>query len=482
MSPLPGVNPSDGYRTRRWDALVLGSGLSALVASIRLGMAGQSVLLVEEEAARTGFPGLREPFFLAGAQKGGVLDACLRELTLPLIDRRRLEPDSIAYQVVGPHLRMDVGEAVRSCEELATWGLASPDAAHALIRALSESAEAERQAMLGAPLVRAGRRLTRGRSQGPGSYVRGLPAEVAGASADLSTVLHAQVRALSNLATASPSPEAQARLLGSTLAGGAGFRDGPPWLLGLLRKRFEAVYGEFRSLSGKFEFVSAAGHAGIAVLNTRDLLTARALVVAVPGCALEAVMGADKLPDFMRASGTPRRRVGIHLRVRKAMVPEAMSDRVILLPPDDEGLEQGLITLSVTPGGSEDPGFVNLVAQTLAPADVDRESGSHADQEASREASWQAVEAQVEKRVRTLLPFAKNQDLIRQPIRRPRWDDDGWLEDPPPNGGWPGEIDLQVSHRPRIYRLQRSGVAGLGFEGDLLMGWRSGDAIAGELQ
>ncbi len=64
----------------------------------------------------------------------------------------------------------------------------------------------------------------------------------------------------------------------------------------------------------------------------------------------------------------------------------------------------------------------------------------------------------------------------------PGWDsDDGWLEDPPPGTGWPADIDLRLSTRPPIYHLDRAAVAGLGLEGDLLLGWRGGDVIAGEL-
>ena len=51
----------------------------------------------------------------------------------------------------------------------------------------------------------------------------------------------------------------------------------------------------------------------------------------------------------------------------------------------------------------------------------------------------------------------------------------------PPGQGWPGDTDLRLSSRPPIYHLDRSAVAGLGLEGDLLLGWRAGDAIAEEL-
>ena len=61
-------------------------------------------------------------------------------------------------------------------------------------------------------------------------------------------------------------------------------------------------------------------------------------------------------------------------------------------------------------------------------------------------------------------------------------DDDGWLDDPKPGAGWPVVMNLRASGRPPVYRLDRAGVASLGFEGDLLLGWRGGDLIAEELQ
>ena len=115
------------------------------------------VLLVEEETAARQPATVREPFFLAGSANGGVLDACLRALALPLIDRRRLGSESIAYQVVMPDARVDVASPMRTAEELVAWGLAKPEVARALARGLSEAAAGEREALLDAPVVRASR-------------------------------------------------------------------------------------------------------------------------------------------------------------------------------------------------------------------------------------------------------------------------------------------------------------------------------------
>ena len=83
MRGLPAVPSSASHRTRRWDAVIIGGALPGLVAGIVLAMRGARILMIEEDAAASGFAGLREPFFTTGAEKGSVLGACLRALLLP---------------------------------------------------------------------------------------------------------------------------------------------------------------------------------------------------------------------------------------------------------------------------------------------------------------------------------------------------------------------------------------------------------------
>ena len=47
--------------------------------------------------------------------------------------------------------------------------------------------------------------------------------------------------------------------------------------------------------------------------------------------------------------------------------------------------------------------------------------------------------------------------------------------------GWPPTAELRVGSRAPVHALERAWLAPLGFEGDLLLGWRAGDAIAGDL-
>ena len=96
------------------------------------------------------------------------------------------------------------------------------------------------------------------------------------------------------------------------------------------------------------------------------------------------------------------------------------------------------------------------------------------------EANLERLEAEVEAAVAGLLPFADGQ-LERIPVATPRWDDDALLADPARGASWPQSTELRLGTRQAIYSLDRAAVAGLGTDGDLLLGWRAGDAIAAEI-
>ncbi len=465
MAGLRPATDAERLRARRWDAVVLGSNLTGLVAAARLGAAGHRVLVVEEDAARGLHAALREPFFLSGARDAGALDACLRELSIPLIDQRRIAPERLAYQVITPKLRMDVGSPGITTEELVTWGLCDDEQAGPLVRALVDATEAERKVMLESPFVRVGRRigLPRGAAS-TGSHVRGLPAEVREPAPDLARVLDAQVDALSNLAIAQPPPEARARLLGVPLAGGAGFGDGPPWLHGLLRRRVEAVYGEFRTVAGRFDIVSVDQQPGLSIEHTNELWLGRALLVAAAPSAVASVLTADRPPDFLAEARPRRRRLAVHLRTHRDVVPPGMCPRLVLTGEAAcEGLPGRTVSLTAYPD-SQGGGEVDLVGR-IRIADDEEES---------------SAEQEVLARVGQLMPFSEGGIALLEQ-RRPAWDDDGWLEDPVAGRSWPAESDLRVGGRVPVYRLDRAGVASLGLEGDLLLGWRAGDAISAEL-
>ena len=471
MASLRNVTVDASHRARRWDVLVLGSGVPALVAAARLGMQDQRVLVVQEQAAADRPSCTREPFLLAGAHEGGMLEHILRELKVSLIERRRIVPDALAYQVIGPELRLDVGQAGLSASELVAWGLAKPDDAEAMVTSLLEAGDVERQHMLAAPLVKSGglRALARSVGTTPGSPApsgpRGLPRAVGDAPKDLGRLLAAQVRALANHASGGTSSEACARVLGATMLGGAGLEPGAPGLLDLLRKRVESLYGEFRTINGAFELISSGGLAGVLQETTGEIWLGKAIVVATAPTALAEAIDSPSATKLLGAHGGAVRRLALHFRVPREMLPEGMGERLVLLTdPEAKDPQDGVATVAVHADGPRSV-EVDLVARIVLGPERDAKRAAR----------------DVEVALRSLMPFAGNA-LVRQQHALPAWDDDDWLEELPAGSAWPGEADLRVSSRPPVYRLDRPAVAGLGLEGDLLLGWRAGDAIAADLR
>ncbi len=473
MRGLPALAASATQRTRRWDAVVLGGALPGLIAAVRLGMRGARVLVLEEGVALAAFPGLREPFLMTGGDGNGVLASCLRALGVPLIDRRRLAPDTSAYQLVYPGARLDVGDPVSTIEELVAWRVAEPEAAHELVRALADAATAEREAMLLAPVVRGTRRLPLGqrrpavvtpRAEGV-RHPRGLPAAVASAPVELAALFAAQVRALSNLGASAPSPEARARLLGLALEGTALLSPGQGGLRGLLRRRIESLYGEFRSVNGAFRLVAAAQQPGIELDGTGEILVGRALVLNAPRDALARAIGEDPVPEPLHAAPAIRRRLSLHFRLKPDALPAGMAPRVIIVREMERPMDAtNVVTLRVfQPPRPRDP--VDLVASAVIP---------------SQDEAAPAAEVEITAAVSELLPFAQR-SLTRVRWRAPRWDVEDLLADPSPGEGWPGESEVRLACRQPVYALERCGIASLGFDGDLLLGWRAGDAIAADL-
>ena len=89
--------------------------------------------------------------------------------------------------------------------------------------------------------------------------------------------------------------------------------------------------------------------------------------------------------------------------------------------------------------------------------------------------------ALIEEAVRRLMPFSQGRiSRIPNPAR-PRWDDEAAAPAPEPGAGWPGEVEIHTPGRRPVFCLPREGLAGLGLEGELLLGWRAGDAIGAEL-
>ncbi len=448
-------------RARRWDLLVLGSAIPGLVAGIRVAMAGHRVLVAEEDATARRPDLLREPFSLAGVQGGGFLDHALRALGLPLIERRRLEPREIAYQVLLPEARLDVGSAELTAGELVAWGLAKPEDARTLVHDLAAAASASQAHLLEAPWL--GRAARRGR--GAEWPLPALPEAVGGASGELADFFGLQVEGLHELACSLPGSEACVRLLGAPLVGRSATAGPEGGLHALLKHRLEGLHAEFRTVGCPFEFVELSGHPGILRAGPGDVWLGRALIVNAPGPRLGTALAEweKPVPGFLRGPPPPRRRVRLHLRALREVVPEALEPRA-LLAPRAGGVLRGPIRIALhpSPRGTR---FAEIVASAAIDANADREEAA----------------ATLESEVRGLMPFSDKCLKAGPLLPEARWDDLDALSDPTPGSAWPEAAPLRTRSREPVFALDRSRVASLGVEGELLLGWRAGDAVREEL-
>jgi hypothetical protein len=348
-----------------------------------------------------------------------------------------------------------------------SWGLAKPELARDAVRGLESAAHAEAEALLEATLIRRGVRRTPARpaqaaARPGGRHLRGLPAALSRPEPALARFLDVQVRALAQLASAQPSPEARARLLGAPLEGGVQFAPGRG-VRALLRRRLEQVHGEVRVATPPFELVEIDGHPGIALWRQRDAWIGRALVLNAPLARLAALFErADAaVPEYLRQPGPTRRRTGVQMRAARELLPEPMCDRLIVV--EEDGADP--ILVAVHPVDRE-PRHVDVtVIQAV-------EDG----------ADLPAAHDRLEAVARKLLPFSERRAVRVAEAPRPVWDDELALGDPAGGGGgWPTEVEIRVATRAPVFALAREELGGLGAEGDLLLGWQAGDTIAAAL-
>lgn len=464
MRGLRAVDAGDAYRVRRWDAVILGSALPGLVAAIRLGMNGVRVLVIEEETAASSHPGLREPFLMTGSGSDGILGACLNALGIPLIDRRRIQSRPLAYQVALPRARVDVGEVEWTAKELEAWGFAPGDVAQRALQALRDGARDEIETLLAARAAprsaRAGRRGASDASNGRADPVERAISEGEG----LAVFFEAQLRALSNFAGQPPRHGVRTRLLGGALTGSADVGDSTGWLRDLLRRRVESRYGEFRRIGGRFQLLSAGKHAALAFAESAEICAARALLINAPLPLLRETIDAETVPSLLEGPSASHRRSMLHLQGPRSALPEGMADRVIRVGNPSEPISgTNLVCLRVFGGGDAgDP--VDLIASAVVPVGADPGR----------------VRDELEAAATGLMPLGR-EGWRRVDDAQPCWDCDGLLADPPADDAWPAEEALRPAARTHAYRLDRWRVGSLGFEGDLLLGWSAGDAVAARL-
>lgn len=462
MRGLTSVRPSDAPRLRRWDVVVLGGALPGLVAAVRLGQRGARVLVIEEATALDGFFGLREPFLLTGSEREGVLGACLLELGLPLIDRRRFVESEIAVQIATPDARIDFGRAPMALAEITAWGFVKPEAGRALLEAFGASAQAERENMLAAPIVKSPRLRWPGQA-GLAAPRRRETHRVGGdinIPETLRPVLEGLARALADTGEPRPAPESVARLVGGLLFGAAALHGEEAGLRGMLRRRIEALLGEFRRTGEDLELLTVGGNPAVGLKDPVETCGGRVLVLNAPLAGIAAACG-DRTPAALLAARPERRRVSLHYRGEASALPEGMGERLVSVSRPGAGDDRAIVTLQVF-AGEDRRGRVDLIASAVGPAQAE---------------SREAIEDWIRRTVRNLIPFSE-QSL--ESVRAPEvtWDDDALRGAPAGSRRWPRPAEIRLSQRPAIFTLDRDAVAPLGLEGDLLLGWRAGDAIA----
>jgi hypothetical protein len=236
----------------------------------------------------------------------------------------------------------------------------------------------------------------------------------------------------------------------------------------LLHRRITTVHGEFRSIGGPFELVELANHPGIGRLGPGDFWLGRALVLNAPASLVAAAIRSwnREPPPYLKGNAPRQRKQSLQLRAQRDVVPEALARRAILVgDPDEPAVGTNAISVAVHP--SERGGlFAEVVASALVEDDP---------------ADLAESDALIEEAVGRLMRFSRGR-ISRVPNpARPLWDDDAALPAPGPTDGWPGEVEIRTPGRQPVFRLPREGLAGLGLEGELLLGWRGGDAIRAEL-
>jgi hypothetical protein len=443
-------------------------------------MAGQRVLLVEEEQTSQAFQGLWEPFLLPGVDDKTLIQTCLTQCRLPLIDRRKLVPDEIALQLITPKARVNIGGLRATDEEFQTWGLSGGKGSYPLLSSLSSAARAERESMLNATFARTSRFRGTGRNRpasrpGAAIFERGLPAEYSEAPPDLRSLLEAQAQTISNLGQSTPPPEARAYLLGAPLEGGCSFLQPGETLRGLFRQRLTALNGEFRKLRRGFQLTEVSRLPGISPRDSNENWLGRCLIFNTPLALIAKTLSAQDLPlPSILGSAVPcHSRALLHWRVPAACLPEAMARRLVCtLPPSshsqhaenaDGSPKQEAFRLQILPS-SAGKRFVEILASAAVPPEQHAETLTR-----------------MEQVVHELLPFSQDR-LEPLALPEPQWDNPAAVADPAKGAGWPAEIQLRLSQRPPVYDLPRHNVAALGVEGDLLLGWRAGDSISSELE
>jgi hypothetical protein len=415
----------------RSDVLVLGSTLGSLVAASVLARARLRVLVLEEEAQTKRPPLLREPFALTGLGTGEPIDLFLRELTVPLLERREIKRERVALQVVLPKARIDIGGGrSRVSADMEAYGLCDSRAAGAWLDEADAAGDEERARLLEAELPAA--------SVGLSGRLRALrspppPLDLPPPPGELGALIRAQLQAVSGVR--SPRLDASAALLLRTLRDrGFGMPDAGRRFHDVFRRRLLSRHGEIRPV-GEFGLSSdgqeVSAHVG------RHRLFARACVVGAPRELLRRFVDETRpAPRWLRGLEAPDELPVCLLRAERRALPVGMASR--LVSAEGSGPEDAYwLTRSPDPEDAE----IDWVV-LRGPGAIGR--------------SWQLP-------LISIAPFSEGRIVPVDPGPEPRWDRDGAeLRFPSPRQ------PIWLKRRPPIVAVGPEVAPDLGFEGEIL--------------
>ncbi len=427
--------------TLRCDVLVLGSSLGALASGTALARTGMRVVLVEEEVHAKRPSLLREPFLLAGLEPGGPVDGLLRELAIPLLERRELIFDPLVAQVILPGgARVDVGGTRQAlAAELAAFDIADAATAEGWLEASDSTGDSLRERLRDVPAPSS--RGLPGRLPGlrrEPSFDASAPGEP---PASLEPLLHALEWALSGLALPVRAP-ARSLLLRGTRDGVARPAHAGRGLLDLFRRRFVALHGEIRSAAG-FGVRTEGREVGVEL--ARDRIFARALLLGAPREPLaRAAEEAGGVPRWLSSAPPPSRVERRVLRAEAHALPIGMGSRVVVAA----GVAR-IFSLARFPDPSDKATEWVVVSGPGAP------------------------EAATGSALGGLAPFAEGRIVAIDPGPSPRWDLDAVeLRFPEPRAP---EV---VKRSPLVLCVGAERAPELGFEGELLLARRAAHTAA----
>jgi hypothetical protein len=311
--------------TLRSDVLVLGSTLGGLVAATYLARAGLRVILVEEAVHAERPPLLREPFLLSGLQRDGQIHRVLREIALPLIDRRELRVEEVALQVVLRDARVDIYPGEEDlATELEAFGFASKGEALGWLEQLRTAADRAREGLWDDPV----------RSRVP-ARAQYLPPRITAPSRTRAPIPGGSSRLMelaetlsSALAMGAGSADSTALLVSGACQGVFRAPDVGRPFLDLFRHRFHTLHGEIRT-AGAFALVGSQGEVGVEL--PRGEVFARGLVIAAPHEPLRRfVQESGPVPRWLRSGVASVPLVSRLFRANTSSLPVGMATRVVV--------------------------------------------------------------------------------------------------------------------------------------------------------